>query len=169
MKIASTCLYVAIGTAMAFGASAQPHRVHNPDIHNVVPVPSEPAGCATEGTLAAGGPASAGDTCGAASAIANYNTATCDAIIDGYPGPEEVWELEVPGTIAADIVLTPAAADMAIALVSSCGVGWLCAGCCATSASAWWKPMCCSAGTTCSISPCPNSNNTGTAPLPTRI
>lgn len=112
--------FAACGVASAQGQRVQTGR---PD---VVPAAAVPAGaCTTQGVIS--GPGSYnGNNCGSPSAIANYNTTLCNAIVDGYPGPEQIWQVNVGNSIAATILLTPTAADLGVFLVSQCGVGLSC-------------------------------------------
>lgn len=91
------------------------------------PRPPEPAGaCDIEGVIT--GPGSTpGNNCGATSAIANYASANCSAIVDGYPGPEEIWQFQI-GAIAATIAVDPVSSDLGIFLVTTCGTGTSCVG-----------------------------------------
>lgn len=68
------------------------------------------------------------DTCASGvAAISNYASATCDAIVDGYPGPEIAYEIMVgAGNSNITMTLTPAAADLGIFMVDTCGTGTSC-------------------------------------------
>ncbi|MGB0132490.1 hypothetical protein [Dokdonella sp.] len=108
-------------------ASAQNHRFSTTQ-SSVIPPPPVPAGtCASnaEGIISGTGTFN-GNNCGSPSAITNYNNALCGSLVDGYPGPEEFWQVNIGDNIASDILLTPASADLGIFLVSACGSGTSC-------------------------------------------
>jgi hypothetical protein len=93
--------------------------------------PPGPAGdsegpCATVGTITAlPFTDNTLDTCSGTAAISDYANATCNSVM--YPGPELVYEIQVAsGNTDITMTLTPAAADLGIFLLGTCGVGTSC-------------------------------------------
>lgn len=92
-------------------------------------VPAGGGSCATPVSVTALPFNQAGNTCGGANNITNYDGGTCGADLPfPYPGPEDVWAITVGAsnaiTVQAD--LTGSTGDLALFLLSECGDGSSC-------------------------------------------
>ncbi len=67
------------------------------------------------------------DSCTGVAAITDYTSGNCNPPLSGYPGPEVAYEITVgAGNSGITMTLNPAAADLGIFLVDTCGVGTSC-------------------------------------------
>ncbi len=81
--------------------------------------------CTTIDTITATPYTDTSDSCAGTNVVSDYVSANCNTLM--YPGPELTYEIVV-GAANSGIVmtLTPAAADMGIFLVDTCGAGTSC-------------------------------------------
>lgn len=79
--------------------------------------------CASPPTTIASVPFSdnTGDTCGDTNDVSDYNNgAPCNSVVNGYPGPDLIYQIQVGTGNDLTFTLTPAAADLAIFIVGDC-------------------------------------------------
>jgi len=119
-------IFVCIAVAMLLLGSAVSAQTQRERIGAPLPPGDSQGPCTTVATISALPFSDATlDTCAGVAAINDYANMTCNSLM--YPGPELVYEILVgAGNSAITMTLTPAAADMGIFLVGTCGVGTSC-------------------------------------------